>query len=368
MSLRTPFYDFHVSAGAKMVDYAGWEMPLLYRGIVQEHVHTREKVSLFDVSHMGRIRFSGSSAQAFLDKVATRNLDQQAPGISRYSLICNDRGGMLDDVIISRDERDWLMVCNAANRLKLLDHFRAVATAPGMDVKIDDQTEASAMLALQGPLALERLGNVLPIDIAAIKPHTFETAEMMFMRFQVFRGGYTGEDGVEIILSAKAGAMAMKMLGGKLTKPDATLQPAGLGARDTLRLEAALPLYGHELSEALDPLTAGLAWAVDLNKDFIGAAALRPIAQAGPSRKRAGLELEGRRIARQGAAVLHNGTPAGIVTSGTFGPTLQRSVALALLDTPLAVEETQVAVDVAGVAQPARVVKLPFYRRAKPAA
>jgi len=365
MLLRTPFYDFHISAGARMVEYAGWEMPLLYRGIAQEHVHTRAHASLFDVSHMGRIRFGGKEAMVLLDRVLSRNVGKQNIGDSRYSLVCNEAGGILDDIIISRDETDWLMVCNASNRLKLLEHFRTVLAAEKIDARIEDQTEATAMVAIQGPGAIERLANVLPIDIKAMKRYTFETAEAMFMRFTVFRSGYTGEDGAEIILSAKAASMAMKILGGKMNRPESTLQPAGLGARDTLRLEAGLPLYGHELSAMHDPLSAQLGWAVDLNKEFIGASSLRVIAQQGCKRKLVGLELDGRRIARQETKILHDGKPAGAVTSGTFAPTLQRSVAIAYVDSHFCAEGTALSADLSCEPVPAKVVKLPFYKRAK---
>jgi aminomethyltransferase len=362
MPLRTPFYDFHLSAGAKMVEFAGWEMPLLYRGIVQEHLHTRRQASLFDVSHMGRLRISGAAAADFLEKILTRRVGDQPAGTSRYSLICNEGGGVLDDVIVSREDGQWIMICNAANRLKLLEHFRSLA-ADG--VTIDDQTERTAMVALQGPAALDRLANVMPTDIHAMKVHTFETIEVMFMNLTIFRGGYSGEAGVEIILPAKAASLAIKMLGGKLTRPDAVLQPAGLGARDTLRLEAAYPLYGHELTESLDPLAAGLAFAVNLDKDFIGAPALRRIAEAGPARKLVGLELEGRRIARQGTDLHYNGRAVGRVTSGTMSPTLQRSIALAYVQADCCAEGTCLTAALSGETAAATVVKLPFYRRPK---
>jgi glycine cleavage system T protein (aminomethyltransferase) len=365
MALRTPFYDFHVSAGARMVDFAGWEMPLLYRGIVQEHLHTRQKASLFDISHMGRLRFGGRDAITLLDKTLTRRLADQVAGVSRYSLVCNEAGGVLDDVIVSRDEKDWLVVCNAANRAKLLGHFHSVATASGLEASIDDQTERTAMVAIQGPAAMERLANVMPFDVAGMKRYTFENCDVMFMRLVVFRSGYTGEDGVEIILPAKAAGLAMKMLGGKLNKSEATLQPAGLGARDTLRLEAGMPLYGHELSEQIDPISAGLGWAVELNKEFIGAGALRSISSAGPVRKLKGLELEGRRIARQDAIIRCRGADAGRVSSGTFSPTLQRSIAMAFVDVGANGEGAAFEADLPGGLVAAKIVKLPFYKRPK---
>jgi aminomethyltransferase len=363
MLKRTPFYDFHVSAHAKLVDFAGWEMPLLYRGIVEEHEQTRRSGSLFDVSHMGRLHFTGKEAQAFLSRVVTRNIADQKVGQSRYSLVCNEAGGVLDDVIVSRDTKNWLMVCNASNREKLVKHFNEVRQTSGLDFDMSDQTESTAMVALQGPKVIERVASVLPVDVKAMKRYHFETSSFMLVKFTVFRSGYTGEDGVEVIIPAKMAGLAMKALGGGTDKPDATIKPAGLGARDTLRMEAGMPLYGHELSETLNPLAAGLGWAVDLSKEFIGAAPLREIARNGPARKLVGLELEGRRIARQGTPVVIDGRPIGEVTSGTLGPTVQKSIAMAYVDPGSASEGTQLSVDLKGTPNAAKVVKLPFYKR-----
>jgi aminomethyltransferase len=363
MLKRTPFYDFHVSSNGKLVDFAGWEMPLLYRGIVEEHEQTRKSGSIFDVSHMGRLQFSGKDAQAFLGKVVTRNIADQKVGQSRYSLVCNESGGVLDDVIVSRDMKNWLMVCNASNREKLVKHFIDVRRSGDLDFDMADQTESTAMVALQGPKVLDRVAGILPVDVKALKRYQFETSSFMLVKFTVFRSGYTGEDGVEIILPAKMAGMAMKALGAGMDKPDATVKPAGLGARDTLRLEAGMPLYGHELSESIDPLSANLGWAVDLNKEFIGVGPLREIAKAGPKRKLVGLELEGRRIARQGTPIVADGKVVGEVTSGTFGPTLQKSIAMAYVDANHTAEGTQMSADLKGTLNPARIVKLPFYKR-----
>lgn len=365
MLKRTPFYDFHVSAGARLVDFAGWEMPLLYRGIVPEHEHTRTRASIFDVSHMGRLYFSGKDAPGFLNRILTRNVTDQKVGQSRYSLVCNESGGVLDDIIISRDTKNWILVCNASNRLKLLEHFNLLRRQWKLDFDLADQTEATGMVAIQGPQVIEKLSSILPVDLQNMKRYHFESASIMLVKLTVFRSGYTGEDGVEIILPAKMASMAMKLLAGKLDRPDATLQPAGLGARDTLRLEAGMPLYGHELSEQIDPLSAGLAFAVDLNKDFVGASALRDIAQAGPKRKLVGLELEGKRIARQEMPVLLENQPVGQITSGTFGPTVQKSIAMAYVDAGHAAEGTNLHVDLKGSLVPARIVKLPFYKRTR---
>lgn len=367
MLRHTPVYDFHVSHGGKMVEYAGWEMPIMYRGIIAEHEQTRNSGSIFDVSHMGRLHFSGADAEKFLSKVVTRKIDDQKVGVSRYSLVCNAAGGVMDDVIVSRDQKYWLLVCNASNREKLIKHFHQVRHDTGMDFDMADQTEGTVMVAIQGPKVIERLAGLLPeeINLKDMKRYRFVTDSFMLIKFTVFRSGYTGEDGVEMILPAKMAAMALKLLGGKFDKEGATIQPAGLGARDTLRLEAGMPLYGHELTESIDPISAGLGWAVDLTKDFIGAEALRVIAQRGPTRKLVGLELEGRRIARQGTPIRNGDQVIGEVTSGTFGPTVQKSIAMGYVDANFASEGTNLSVDLKGTLNPAKVVKLPFYKRGK---
>jgi aminomethyltransferase len=363
MLKRTPFYDFHVAAGAKLVDFAGWEMPILYRSIIDEHEQTRRSGSLFDVSHMGRLSFSGKDAQAFLDKVVTRKIADQLVGQSRYSLVCNEAGGILDDVIVSRDAKDWLMVCNASNREKLVNYFNDTRRTTGLDFDMADNTEATGMLALQGPRVIDRLAEAIPIDLKAIKRYHFTTATVMFFKITIFRSGYTGEDGLEIVLPAKMAAMGIKLLAGKFENPDATIKPAGLGARDTLRMEAAMPLYGHELGESMDPLSAGLGWAVDLTKDFVGATPLRVLQSQGLKRKLVGLELEGKRIARQGTEIKADGDTVGVVTSGTLSPTLQKSIALAYVDATHSTEGKALKVDLKGTLNACKVVKLPFYKR-----
>jgi aminomethyltransferase len=364
MLKHTPFYDFHVSAGGRLVDFAGWEMPIMYRSIIEEHEQTRTSGSIFDVSHMGRLYFSGPDAVKFLDKVVTRNISEQKVGQSRYSLVCNEAGGVMDDVIVSRDTKNWLVVCNASNRDKLVKYFHDVRHNLGLDFDMSDQTEGTAMVAIQGPKVIERIADLFSgIDVRTMKRYTFVTDSIMLIKFTLFRSGYTGEDGVEMILPAKAAAMAMKMLGGKFDKPDATIKPAGLGARDTLRLEAGMPLYGHELTESIDPFSAGLGWAVDLKKEFTGVEALRVIQERGPARKLIGLELEGKRIARQGTPIRSGEKIIGEVTSGTLSPTLGKSIAMAFIDSNFAAEGSGLQADLKGTLNPAKVVKLPFYKR-----
>ena len=365
MLKRTPLHEFHVACGAKLVDFAGWEMPLLYRGIVEEHLQTRAGGSLFDVSHMGRIHLTGAGAMALLDKALTRNVSQQRVGQSRYSLLCNPAGGVLDDVIVSKHARHWLVVCNASNREKIVKHLTGVRDADGFDTDISDQTESTAMVAVQGPAVIELISEAMDLEVKLIKRYGFENGTYMMSRFTLFRSGYTGEDGVEIIVSSGTAQNMVKSMSGEMSKPDSPIKPAGLGARDTLRLEAAMPLYGHELTEGIDPISAGLSWAVDLGKQFIGVEPLRVIARHGPAKKLVGLELQGPRIARQGSPLKSGATLVGEVTSGTFSPTLKRSIAMAYVDAAHAADGANVDVDLRSTTVPARIVALPFYKRAK---
>ncbi|MFQ5502468.1 MAG: glycine cleavage system aminomethyltransferase GcvT [Phycisphaerae bacterium] len=361
---RTALYDTHQRLGARLVDFGGWEMPLLYRGIREEHQHTRTVSSLFDVSHMGRIELSGKDAESLLDRVCTRNIARLKVGRSGYSHVCNERGGVLDDVIISRYEDHLLMVCNAGNREKILAHLNAHAS--GCNVRIEDNTTSTVMFAIQGPETfplVESRGDSLPIRVADLGRYGFATGRFMGLSYSVFRSGYTGEEGLELILPAKAGTMVWDYL----TRPGdgdrPTILPAGLGARDSLRLEAGMCLYGHELNEDVDPISAGCGWCVDLEKDFLGVEVLRKIQSDGLRRRLIGLVLEGRRIARQGSQVFHGDNEVGVVTSGTLSPTLNKSIAMAYVDAEHAEANASLSVDLRGTRSGATTVGLPFYKR-----
>jgi len=340
-----------------MVEFAGWEMPVCYTSIIAEHNHTREAASLFDVSHMGRIELRGDEAEALLQLVCTRQLGDMVPGQSRYSHVCNEDGGILDDIIVSRYEDRWLVVCNATNREKIVGWLER----QGQDhnVAITDTTVSSMMIALQGPKAAEILASKAPIPIDELKRYHFVTGSLIFFNYTCFRNGYTGEDGFEMIVPASIAPHLGMFLGSN----ESGIKPAGLGARDTLRLEAGMPLYGHELSEQVDPISAGQGWCVDLNKDFIGANALRRVKEAGPTRRIVGLTLAGKRIARQHAPVYQGEREVGEVTSGTLSPTLGRSIAMAYVDESLAQPGTIVSVGVGPARVEAEIVKLPFYKR-----
>mgnify|MGYP001558500021 CR=1 FL=1 len=361
--LRTPLYENHKRFGAKLIDFGGWEMPVMYRGITDEHLHTRSASSVFDVSHMGRLYFSGPDAEAVLQHVCTRNVSKLKVGRSGYSHVCNESGGILDDVIISRFEDKWLMVCNAGNREKIVAHLNTHSA--GRNVKMEDTTPQTVMLAIQGPATMDLFKKHLPIKLEDMGRYGFVTGSYMGQKYGVFRSGYTGEDGLEVIIGAGVGVLLWDFLTKEGGDDRVTVRPAGLGARDTLRLEAGMPLYGHELNEQTDPLSAGCGWCVDLTKDFIGATALRKIDADGPRRKVTGLVLEGKRIARQGAKVFAGGREVGEVTSGTLSPTLEKSIAQAYVDSTALSAGEGLSVDLRGTMMGATVVPLPFYKRAQ---
>lgn len=359
----TPLNEFHKRAGGRMVDFAGWEMPVVYTSIIEEHHHTREHGTAFDVSHMGRVDFVGSGAEAFLERVCTRRIGDMKVGQSRYSHACRDDGGMLDDIIVSKLEDHFMIVCNASNREKLLGWWEKQRR--GFDVTITDKTLETAMVALQGPEVIETLDRLLPFKVSDLKRYFFKTGAAMGAEYYVARSGYTGEDGVEIILPAKFADMALMMLMSQSAEMGRPIKPAGLGARDTLRLEAAMPLYGHELTEEWDSITAGQGWAVDLTKDFIGQPVLKRVKDEGPRRQIVGFEIEGKRIARQGAPIFAGGKEVGVVTSGTQSPTLDKVIGMGLVASSVAAHGTALEIDLRGTRIPAKVVPTPFYKRPK---
>jgi aminomethyltransferase len=360
-ALRTPLYDWHVAHGGRMVEFGGWELPVQYAGVLAEHQAVRTGAGLFDISHMGRLSFGGPAAEALIQQVWTNDTASMKDMQVRYGLICNEQGGIKDDVLVYRWPYGWAMVVNASNRTKIVEHLEAVKG--DRDVQIMDQTTATAMLAVQGPKAVDLCRDLFETDPAELKYYHAAPTRCRGQQCVVSRTGYTGEDGVEVMLGAAHAAD----LADEIVRRGAV--PCGLGARDTLRLEAAMPLYGHELTEEIDPLQAGLAWAVKLEKgDFIGRSALlmarEQVNRSG--RKRVGLVLEGKRAAREGCPiVLGDGRRVGTVTSGSFTPTLQKSIAMSYVDVAHAGDGTRLVVDVRGKLEPAVVVPLPFYKRAK---
>ncbi len=358
MALRTPLYDWHVSRGARLVEFGGWDMPVQYTSIIEEHTAVRTAAGFFDVSHMGRLFFDGSGALDLIQHVWSNDAASMQDFQVRYGLVCNERGGVRDDVLVYRWPRGWNMVVNASNREKILAWL--AEHQQGRNAEVFDQTAQTCMIAVQGPRAVELCRDLTETDPAALGYYRAAVTRRKGQSCTISRTGYTGEDGVEIVLPAS-------LVSGLCDELVARgVRPCGLGARDTLRLEAAMPLYGHELTEEIDPLQAGLGWAVKLDKGpFVGREALLERRRDAARPVRVGLELEGKRIAREGAAVARDGRPVGRVASGTFAPTLQKVIAMAYLDPACAAPGTAVTVDVRGREEPAKVVPLPFYRRPK---
>ena len=361
MGLRTPLYDWHLAHAARMVDFGGWDMPVQYTTITEEHAAVRTAAGLFDVSHMGRLSFAGPDALALIQHVWTNDAATMKDGQVRYGLICNERGGVRDDVLVYRWPYGYAMVVNAGNREKIVAWL---AQHKGTrNVEVSDRTTDTGMAAVQGPKALELVRGLTGADPSGLGYYHATPTKYRDRDCVVSRTGYTGEDGVEIIVPASLGVALFDELAARGARP------CGLGARDTLRLEAAMPLYGHELTEEIDPLQAGLGWAVKLNKgDFIGRDALLREQQDKTRPVRVGVELGGKRIAREGAMLRPTTvlSPDGCVTSGTFSPTLQKPIAMAYVLPRCAAVGTALRVDVRGKDEAARVVALPFYRRPKP--
>jgi len=350
-----------------MVDFAGWSMPVQYASIVAEHQATRSAAGVFDISHMGRLRFDGAGAAAFLDRLVTRRVSDMRPGRIRYGLVTNDAGGILDDVLVYRLadaalQPYHLLVVNASNRPKIIEWITPrLAVAP--DVTMADVTHDWAMIAVQGPKALELTQPLVDVELAAMKYYAGREAAIAGHGGIVSRTGYTGEDGCELIVGARVVVGIWESL------VAAGAVPAGLGCRDTLRLEAAMPLYGHELSETINPYQAGLEFAVDLEgRSFTGRDALARLKDDKSQPRRVGLVAAGKRAPREGYAILaaapnSDGRTIGRVTSGTFSPTLDEPIAMGYVEPAFAAPGTDVMIDVRGRPEPARIAALPFYRR-----
>ncbi|MBL4697468.1 MAG: glycine cleavage system aminomethyltransferase GcvT [Phycisphaerales bacterium] len=373
---QSPLHKYHEDYDAQMVEYAGWEMPIKYAtSIKEEHIHTRTSGSLFDVSHMGRLSFKGKDAARFLEHVCSRKIGSMQTGQCRYSLICNEVGGVLDDVIVNRmDENEFLVVVNAANREKIVAHMEAVIADRSFNVKMEDRTLKTAMIAMQGPKVMELIGR-FSSEIPDLKRYRFLVKNMMIMKIMVARTGYTGEDGVEVILPASAIGMAMKMMMKEMnTEEDReAIKPCGLGARDTLRLEAGMPLYGHELGEEICALSCGVDFVIALDKcienqgeTFIGQDALIAIRDnGGPDVKLVGLEIDSKRTARQGMSIMVDGQAVGTISSGCLSPTLNGSIAMGFVPSAHTELGTKVQIDAGRTQLDATVVEMPFYKRPK---
>ena len=356
---RTPLYDAHRALGARMVDFAGWEMPVQYRGIIDEHVAVRTRAGLFDVSHMGEIELRGPSALAACQRATANDVGRLRDGAAQYSLLLHPDGGIVDDIIVHRLGAERIMICvNASNRATDFAYLRE--HAQGADVV--DVSDATALLALQGPRATAILERCTALPLATIPRFAFAEGEVAGRRAMVAHTGYTGEDGWELY----AAADDARAVWDALMEAGAAdgLSPVGLGARDTLRLDAALPLDGHELGLDTSPYEARLAWVVKPDKgDFVGRAALLAARGRGPRRCLVGVELTEPGVPRAEYRVLRDGQPIGVLTSGTKSPTLGKGIALGYVEPAASAVGTTLAVEIRGRAVAAQVVSLPFYRR-----
>ena len=365
---QTPLRSAHERLGAAMTEFAGWLMPLAYGSETAEHVAVRTSVGLFDLSHMGELAVTGPGAADALDYALTGNLGGLAPGRARYTVICADDGGILDDLIVYRlAPEEFMVVANAANAPAV---FALLSDrAAKLDAVVADRGDDYALIAIQGPRSAAILGPLTNADLTQVKYYASYPATVAGTSVLLARTGYTGEDGFEIFAPPADAAAIWAAL--SAAGAEHGLVPAGLAARDTLRLEAGMALYGNELGPDLTPYDAGLDRLVRLDKpgDFVGRAALAARAQAAPQRRLVGLISESRRVPRHGYRVLWDGAPAGTITSGAPSPTLGAPIAMAYVS-PEVADQAQgdggagrLAVDIRGRAEPARLVPLPFYRR-----
>jgi aminomethyltransferase len=364
--LRTPLHDAHRKAGARLVPFAGWEMPVQYAGVLPEVKAVRESVGIFDVSHMGRVRVEGRRAADYLQFLTVNDVSKlpAAGGSAQYSLLCADDGTIIDDIIVYRLEADeFIVVVNASNRDKDLAWMRA-HLAKFDHVTLVDETHETALIAVQGPKAMTLMDALSDRDLSALPRFGLDETVVAGVQAMAARTGYTGEDGVELFCKAEHA----RALWQELCDKGAT--PCGLGARDTLRLEAALPLYGHEMDARTQPYEARLGWVVKTDKpggEFVGGRALKELKDAPKRHVLVGIEMEGRAIPREGYPLLAagpsgSGDPVGHVTSGTFSPMRQKGVAMARVTAEHAAKGTSLDVLIREARHPARVVPLPFYK------
>ena len=361
--LRTPLYEAHVALGARMVEFAGYDMPVQYDGILAEHARVRTKVGLFDVSHMGEVRVVGPDALAAVNRLITNDLRRVEDGRAQYTALCSEDGTIVDDLIVYRLSPTHIFICvNASNRHKDVAHMRAHLTG---DAVLTDESDDFAQIAIQGPNALTLVGRIFGAEFAAQKPFRMREATFAGVPVMFATTGYTGEPGAEVYVPNGVAAALWAELMAK--GADLGVGPVGLGARDTLRLEMAYCLYGNDIDHTTTPLEANLAWVTRLDKEgFVGKDALVAQKAAGVPRKLVGIEVFEKGIPRHGYPVLVDGVAVGHVTSGTLSPSTGRAIALAYV--PIAASEpgTVIEVDCRGKLKPAKVVTTPFYQ-AKPA-
>jgi glycine cleavage system T protein (aminomethyltransferase) len=361
---ESPLAATHARLGARMTAFAGWRMPVQYGPILEEASAVRSAAGLFDLCHMGRLRIRGGDALLLADRVLTNDVAPMKPGEARYALLCNPDGGVIDDVLVYREPDSLFVVVNAGNRERDVEWIRRHAS--GLDAKLEDLTEALAMVALQGPASARILAPLVDLDLAGLRYYRCARARALDLPDVLLaRTGYTGEDGFELFLPVRDAERAFAAL--LHAGAPHGLRPIGLGARDTLRLEAGMPLYGHEIDETTNPIEAGLAFAVRFTpgKDFVGRKPLEAVAETGPARRLVGFRSEGPRIPRQGYALFEEDERLGAVCSGTKSPTLGTNIGTGYVPSGKASPGTRLSLDVHGEQVPAEIVPLPFYSRTR---
>ena len=355
----TPLNDTHRHLGAKMVPFGGWEMPVQYEGILAEHKSVREAAGIFDVSHMGRFEITGPDAARFMNYVSINDVEALSPYHSQYNAACYEHGGIVDDFLVYRCPDRLLVVPNAGNREKDLAWFRS--HQDGFDVEIQDCSDATALIAIQGPASQNILAKVTDAPLTSLQYQTFVEAEVAAAPARIFRTGYTGEDGFEIWLPSTEVARIWSLImerGAALG-----LKPVGLGARATLRLEAGLCLYGHEIDETINPLEARLGWITKLEKcRFIGKESIEGLKQRGLTRRLVGVKLQARGIPRQGYPILDAKKQVGHIVSGTMSPTLGVGIGTGFVPPTLSKPGTELEIEIRGKRLAAKVIRLPFYK------
>jgi aminomethyltransferase len=354
---KTPFYDFHVAAGAKMVTFAGFFMPVQYRGITFEHLAVRNNIGLFDLSHMGEFEVAGADALPFLQKVTTNNVAALEIGQIQYSCLTTPTGGIVDDLLVYRVPKGYLLVVNAANIDK---DFAWLQSQLYGDVRLLNRSAVTALLAVQGPNAQKVMAEVTDYDLDRMAYYTSASAKIANVGLLFSRTGYTGEDGFEIYMPPEHGARLWKALT-EVGKQHG-IELIGLGARDTLRLEMKMALYGNDIDETTTPIEAGLSWIVDFDKDFIGKDVIAKQKTEKPQRRLVCLELEGKAVPRHGYDIYDDGKVVGKVTSGTFSPSLKKPIALGYVPLEKSKVGSTVGIAIRGALYPSVVVKPPFYK------
>ena len=359
---RTPLNEVHRASGAKMVDFGGWDMPVQYSGLVDEHHTVRRAVGLFDVSHMGEIEIRGPEAARLTDYATTNAVGKLQRGQAQYSGLLYEHGGFVDDILVHKVADDHYFICvNASNQDKDFEHIRSLNK---FDAEVEFASDRYAQIAIQGPRALETLRKLTTVDLAAIRYYWFQDGEVAGVPARIARTGYTGEDGYEVYVDPEHAADIWRKL--LEAGQEFGIKPCGLGCRNTLRLEAKMALYGHEIHASITPLEADLNWIVKFDKgDFVGRDALLKQKQAGIRRKLAGFEMRGRGIGRDGYEVRIEGSPAGWVTSGSPSPTLNKNIGLCYLPVEHAAAGRTIEIIIRNQPVEAETVPTPFYKRGK---